>query len=81
MKLLREPNANQIDDNSVGRFLNAKIILLDNTFHRMCCVRNFGKFTGKHPSACSFIKNETLSQVFSSEFCEISESTFYAEHL
>ena len=27
MKLLGEPNANQIDDNSVARFLNVTIIL------------------------------------------------------
>ena len=26
--------------------------------------------------ACIFIKNETLSQVFSREFCEISKNTF-----
>ena len=28
------------------------------------------------PEACNFIKKETLSQVFSCEFCEISKSTF-----
>ena len=27
--------------------------------------------------ACNFIKNETLAQVFSSEFCGISENTFF----
>ena len=50
-------------------------------------VRNVSKFTGKHlchslffnkvaGPACSFIKKETLAQVFSCEFCEISKSTF-----
>ena len=34
-------------------------------------LRNFTKFTGKH-----FIKKETLAQVFSREFCEISKNTF-----
>ena len=29
--------------------------------------------------ACNFIKKETLAQVFSCEFCEISESTFFTE--
>ena len=29
----------------------------------------------------SFIKKETLAQVFSSEFCEISKNTFFTEHL
>ena len=27
--------------------------------------------------ACNFIKKETLAQVFSCEFCEISENTFF----
>ena len=31
--------------------------------------------------ACNFIKNETLAQVFSCEFCEISKNTFFTEHL
>ena len=48
---------------------------------------NFAKFTGKHlcqslffnkvaGGACNFIKKETLAQVFSCEFCEISKNTF-----
>ena len=32
-------------------------------------------------SACSFIKKETLAQVFSYEFCEIFKNTFFVEHL
>ena len=31
--------------------------------------------------ACNFIKKETLVQVFSSEFCEISNNTFSTEHI
>ena len=56
---------------------------------------NFLKFTGKYlcqglffnkvaglmPKACNFIKKETLAQVFSCEFCEISKNTFFTEHL
>ena len=30
---------------------------------------------------CNFIKKETLTQMFSCEFCEISESTFFTIHL
>ena len=30
---------------------------------------------------CNFIKKETLVQVLSSEFCEISKNTFFKEHL
>ena len=29
---------------------------------------------------CNFIKKETLAQVFSCEFCEISKNTFFKEH-
>ena len=31
--------------------------------------------------ACNFIKKETLAQVFSCEFCEISKNTLFPEHL
>ena len=33
------------------------------------------------PEACNFIKKESLAQVFSCEFCEISKNTFFTEHL
>ena len=33
------------------------------------------------PKACNFIKKETLAQVISCEFCEISMNTFFTEHL
>ena len=65
--------------------------------HQRCSLskgvlRNFAKFTGKHlcqslffnkvaGAACNFIKKETLTQVFSCEFCEISKNTFFTEHL
>ena len=38
-------------------------------------LRNFTKFTGKQ--ACSFVKKETLAQVFPCEFWEISKNTFF----
>ena len=51
----------------------------------------FKKFTGKHlcqslffnkiVKACNLIKKETLAQVFSCSFCEISKNTFSTEHL
>ena len=31
--------------------------------------------------ACNFVKKETLAQIFSSEFGEISMDTFFVEHL
>ena len=33
------------------------------------------------PETFNFIKKETLTQVFSYEFCEIFKSTFFTEHL
>ena len=42
---------------------------------------NFPKFTGKHLCQSLFFKKETLAQVFSCEFCEISKNIFFTEHL
>ena len=46
---------------------------------------NFAKFTGKRlcqiPFLTKFFKKETLTQVFSCESCEISQNTFFTEHL
>ena len=55
-------------------------------FSKKRCVRNFVKLTRKYlcqsrPQACNFIKKETVAQVFSYEFCEISKNTFFTEHL
>ena len=51
-------------------------------------LRNFTKFAGKHLCQSLFFnkvdserKKETLAQVFSCEFCEISKKTFFTEHL
>ena len=35
----------------------------------------------KQPEACNFIKKETLAQVFSCKFYEISLDTLFIEHL
>ena len=44
-------------------------------------LRNFTKFTGKHLCQSVFFnKRETLAQVFSCEFCEISKNIFFREH-
>ena len=32
------------------------------------------------PEACNFIKIDTLAQMFSCEFCEISKNTSFTEH-
>ena len=71
-------------------------ISLCRSSHQKCSVkkgvlRNVAKFTGNHlcqsiffnkvAGACNFIKKETLAQVFSCEFCEISKNTFFTEHV
>ena len=49
-------------------------------------IRNFTKFTGKHLCQSLFFNKvagllQTLTQVFSCEFCEISKNTFFTEHI
>ena len=43
-------------------------------------LRNFANFTQKHLCQSLFFKKETLAQVFSCEFYEISKNTFFTEH-
>ena len=58
-----------------------------DVFYKKGVLRNFAKLTGKHLCqslffnkvvglACNLIKEETLAQVFSCGFCEISKNTF-----
>ena len=47
--------------------------------HRKTTVRV--SFLMKLQAPCNFIKNETLAQVFSCGFCEISENTFFTERV
>ena len=55
----------------------------DRSSYRRCSikkdVKNFAKFT--RLQACNVIKKENLAQVFSCEFCEISQNAFFTEHL
>ena len=56
------------------------------TFWEKGVLQNLAKFTGKHlcrtleslrPQGNNLIKKETLAQVFSCKFCEISKKTFF----
>ena len=53
-----------------------------DVFCKKGILRNFTKFTEKHLcqsllfNKVDFIKKETLAQVFSCKFCEISKNTF-----
>ena len=44
-------------------------------------LENFAKKRGSRLQTCNFIKGETLAEVFSCEFCKISQNTFFTEHL
>ena len=48
-------------------------------------LRNFAKRTQLVNQldlvSCNLVKKETLAQMFSCEFCEISKDTFFTEHL
>ena len=57
-------------------------------FCKKCALKNFAKFTGKHLCQSFFfnkfaglkaalLKKDTLTQSFSSGFCEIFKNTFY----
>ena len=51
-------------------------------FYKKGVLVNFAKFTGKHLRQSLFlIKEETLAQAFSCEFCEIYKNSFFTEHL
>ena len=76
-----------------GKIRNALCFEIIRSSHHRCSVkkdvlRNFTKFIGKHLCQSlilinffNFIKKETLTQVFSCEFCEIFKNTFFTEHL
>ena len=49
-------------------------------FYKKGFFKSFVKFTGKSQS-CSFIRKDTLAQVFSYEFYEMFKNTFFTEHL
>ena len=57
---------------------------LPKVFCKKSVPRNFAKFTGKYLCQIIFFykvdKKETLAEVFSGEFCEISKNTFFTEH-
>ena len=45
-------------------------------FYKKDVLRNFAKFTEKHLCQSLFFNKETLAQVFSCVFCEISKNIF-----
>ena len=61
--------------------LNKKVFLkISQNSQKNACAR-VCLLISCRPQACNFITKETLAQVFSCEFCEISKRTFFTDHL
>ena len=68
----------------IKALLNATDVVnvLSEVFCKKGVLKNFTNFTGKRLcQSLFFIKKEALAQVFSGEFCEIFNDTFFIEHL
>ena len=93
LKVLRFEKYVTVDTGSKRFAANLKIQKQPpEEFYEKSYSLKFAKFTGKHlyeclffnkvaGDACNFIKKETLAQVFSCEFCEISKNNVFTEHL
>ena len=63
-----------------GRVKSKTLIAVSRSSHQRCSMKTsasffFNKVAGLRP--WNFIKKETLAQVFSCEFCEVSKNTFF----
>ena len=63
------------DGEFLGLYLKSLKTLFIKSLYRSSLPEVFCK--KKVASACNFIKKESLTQVFSYEFCEISKNTFF----
>ena len=48
---------------------------------KLIALSRISHYFGRSSKACNFITIETVAQLFSCEFCEISKKTFLTEHL
>ena len=65
-----------------GEFLGLYLKSLKTLFLKSLYRSSFPEVSVKKKvaSACNFIKKESLTQVFSYEFCEISKNTFFLQN-
>ena len=72
---------NKFQKQPLEMFCKKKLLLKisQNSQENTCAVVSF--LIMLQVEACSFIKKETLAHVCSSEFCEISKTTFFTKHL
>ena len=61
--------------------MNVVIIVIFSSFPPCKDVCLDSRTIAQEENCCNFIKKETLAQVFSREFCEMSNNTFFTEHL
>ena len=55
---------------------------LPEVFYKKGALKIFAKFSGNFQAdSCNFIKEKTLVQAFSCEFCEISKNSNFIENL
>ena len=59
--------------------IEAVVVLLKRCSWKICKIHR--KIPVRESKVCNFIEKETLAQVFSCEFCEISKNTFFLQHL
>ena len=86
---IRKLKQNMLQNYYLGNHSKQNFLLVIKFFYQRFSVkksvpRNFAKFRGKYLCQSIFFykvdKKETLAQVFSGEFCEISKNTFFTEH-
>ena len=75
-----EPISLAVKINETFLFTSGLPKLQKNSTYKNSILKFFTKFTRKL-EACNLIKNDTLAQVFSHEFCEIFKSTCFVEHM
>ena len=63
--------------NQVIPTIDLRYFQLTEAVLRRCSVKKVFLNISQSPDACNFIKKETLTQVFSCEFCEIFRNTFF----
>ena len=70
-----------LSEAATGAVLSEKVLLENsqNSQENTCArVSFFNKAAGR---AATLLKKETLAQVFSCDFCEISKNIFFTEHI
>ena len=71
---------NQLYEVATGGVLLEKVFLEISQYSQENSYASVSFLIELQAEACNFIKKETLAQVFSCEFCEISRNTFFLQN-